>query len=261
MEFNFKDKVAVVTGGASGLGKCIATEFAKAGANVIVIDRNSEKADQTAQELHNMGVKSMSSDIDITNYQEVERVMEMVNTNFGRIDILINCAGICILEPILDMELKNLDAVIDIDLKGTVYCTKAALKYMKEQKYGKIVNMSSIAAKLSGENASIYSCVKNAIISFTASIGREFARDGINCNAVLPGIIRTNMWEEILDGFTNKSEDKTVRDNVFNDYEESIPNGKAQEPIDIANMTLFLCTEEARYITSQNIGVDGGQTF
>lgn len=261
MEFNFKDKVAVITGGGSGLGKCIAIEFAKANANVIIIDKNSEKAKATANELNNMGVKSMYFDIDITDYQEVEKVMNTVNTEFGRIDILINSAGICLLQPILNMSISDLDAVIDIDLKGTVYCTKAVLKYMKEQKYGKIVNMSSIAAKLSGANASIYSCVKNAIISFTASIGREFAQDGINCNAILPGIIRTNMWEDILDGFTNNSEDKKVRDDVFNTYESGIPQGRAQEPIDIANMTLFLCTEEAKSITSQNIGVDGGQTF
>lgn len=261
MEFNFKDKNVIVTGGASGLGKCIAEEFAKSGANVVIVDVNKDKAAETANELQKYGVRTFATGTDVTKYNEVEDLMEKTYRKFGSIDVLINSAGICVLQPILDMSMKDLDAVIDIDFKGTVYCSRAALKYMKEQKSGKIVNMSSIAGKLSGAGASIYSSVKYGIISLTASLAREFARDGINVNAILPGIIRTNMWEDILDGFTGNSEDDKVRNGVFTQYEDSIPQGVAQEPIDIANMTLYLCSDEARYITGQNIGVDGGQTF
>lgn len=260
IKYDFTDKNVIVTGAGSGLGKCIAEEFAKAKANVVVVDINSDKATQVAEELNSYGVKTMASSIDVTDYDAFSELADIVKKEFGSIDILINSAGICILSPILDMSVDNLDAVVDIDLKGTIYGCRAVLKYMKEQKYGKIVNMSSIAGKLSGVNASVYSCVKAAIISLTASLAREFARDGININAVLPGIIRTNMWEDILNQLTNEAE-MDEKNQVFNSYEDSIPQGRAQEPIDIANMTLFLCTEEARDITGQNIGVDGGQTY
>lgn len=260
MKYDFKGKNAVITGGGSGLGACIAEQFAAAGANVVVIDIHEDKAVEIAKKLSKYGTKVLATATDVTKWEDVEKLMENVNKTLGSIDILINSAGICILQPILEMSQKDLDAVIDIDLKGTIYCSKAALKYMKKQKYGKIVNMSSIAAKLSGENASIYSCCKNAIISLTASLGREFAKDGININVILPGIIRTNMWEGMLDDMTKKGS-KEAKDTTFNAYENAIPQGKAQEPIDIANMTLFLCSEEAKAITSQNIGVDGGHTF
>lgn len=260
MKFDFKNKNVIITGGGSGLGECIAEQFAIAGANIVIVDVNEKKAIEVAKRLSKYGTKTLATATDVTKYDDVENLMDNVNKTLGSIDILINSAGICLLQPILDMSIKDLDAVIDIDYKGTVYCCKAALKYMKNNKYGKIINMSSIAAKLSGENASIYSSVKYGIISLTASLAREFAKDGININAILPGIIRTNMWEDILDDLTKKGK-KEVKDETFIAYESGIPQGKAQEPIDIANMTLFLCTEEAKTITGQNIGVDGGQTF
>lgn len=260
MKFDFKEKNVIVTGAGSGLGKCIAEEFAKAGANVVVVDIDNEKAKETTQELKKYGVKSFSSGIDVTNYNEFNHLVTKTVNKFGSIDILINSAGICILSPILNMPIKELDNVVDIDLKGSMYGCKAVLSHMKKQGYGKIINMSSIAGKLCGENTSIYSSVKAGIIALTTSLAREFARDNININCILPGIIRTNMWEGMLDAMTNNA-DIEQKNSVFSKYENSIPQGRAQDPIDIANMTLFLCTEEARNITGQNIGVDGGQTF
>lgn len=260
MKFDFKGKNVIVTGGASGLGQCIAEQFAAAGANVVIVDTNVEKSTETAKSLLKYGTTIKAIPVDITKYELVEKLAEKVNEELGSIDILINSAGICKMGNITDMDINTLDAVIDVDYKGTVYCSKAVLPYMKEKQFGKIVNMSSIAAKLSGTGMSIYSSVKMAIISLTAALGREYAKDGINVNAVLPGIIRTNMWEGMLDDMTNNAEMET-KNEVFGQYEDSIPQGKAQEPIDIANMTLYLCTEEAKCITGQNIGVDGGHTF
>lgn len=258
MEFNFSKKNVIVTGGGSGIGASIALEFAKAGANVIVVDVNVDKAREVANSIAQYEGVSSFARVDMTKYGEVEALVSKTVASFGSVDILINCAGICLLEPIIDMDITNLDRVVDIDLKGTIYGCKAVLPVMKQNGYGKIVNMSSIAGKLCGANASIYSCVKTAIMGFTASIAREFARDGINVNCILPGIIRTSMWEGMLDDMTRNGGD---REEVFTSFTDTIPQGYPQEPVDIANMTLFLCSDEAKTVTGQNIGVDGGQTY
>lgn len=258
MEFNFSGKNVIVTGGGSGIGASIAEEFAKSGANVIVVDVNSDKAREVANSIAKYDGISSFARVDMTKYGEVTALVSKTVSSFGSVDILINCAGICLLEPIDSMDIKDLDRVIDIDFKGTVYGCKAVLPIMKEKGYGRIINMSSIAGKLCGANASIYSSVKTAIIGFTASIAREYARDGITVNAILPGIIRTNMWEGMLDDMTKEGGD---REEVFKAYTDTIPQGYPQDPIDIANMTLFLCSDLAKCVTGQNIGVDGGQTY
>jgi NAD(P)-dependent dehydrogenase (short-subunit alcohol dehydrogenase family) len=130
---------------------------------------------------------------------------------------------------------------------------------MQKQHYGKIVNMSSIAAKLGGANAAVYSATKAGVLELTACLAREYAQYNININCVLPGIIRTPLWENMLNEMTNNDESK--KDEVFASFTKDIPLGKPQEPIDIANAVLFLCTEEANNITAQNLGVDGGQTY
>ena len=130
---------------------------------------------------------------------------------------------------------------------------------MRPQKFGKIVNMSSIAAKACLGGFSVYSATKAAVLAATASLGREAALDNVTVNCICPGIIRTSMWEEILDQIAGS--DLQKREEVWKEWNKGTPNGKPQDPIDIANMVAFLCSEEARYITSQNIGVDGGYTF
>lgn len=259
LEFNFKGKNVIVTGGAKGLGKSISEEFAKAGANVVIADIDLEGMKETAQELSKYGTKIVAYKIDVSKYQEFEKLAEYVNTNLGSVDILINNAGICTLMPTLSMDVSLMDKILDINIKGSLYGARACLKYMKEKGYGRIVNMSSIAAKLSGANTVAYSASKAAIISMTASLAREFAKDNINVNCILPGIIRTPLWEQMLVDFAG--EDEAKRNETFAAYTNDIPNGKPQDPVDIAKMALFLCSEEARYVTAQNIGVDGGHTF
>ena len=184
---------------------------------------------------------------------------EKIKEEWGRVDFVVNSAGVCLTSDLTKQTIKDINALIDINIKGTVYSCKEALMMMREQKYGKIVNMSSIAAKSCSANFSVYSATKAAVLALTASLGREAAMDNVNVNCICPGIIRTNMWEDILDQMAGQEESN--RENVWNSSNRSTPNGKPQEPIDIAYMTAFLCTDEARYITSQNIGVDGGYTF
>jgi NAD(P)-dependent dehydrogenase (short-subunit alcohol dehydrogenase family) len=259
IKYDFKNKNVIVTGAGKGLGKSISEEFAKAGANVVIADLNKEDSENTANELKKYGVKTQSYILDVSKYEEVEKMINFVVKDFGSIDILINNAGICVSSPIIDMEVKTSDAMVNIDLNGTIYGCKAVLPQMKKQQYGKIVNMSSVAAKVCTPNAAVYSACKAGIIALTTSLAREFAKDNININCILPGIIRTPLWENMLNEMTNNDESK--KDEVFASFTKDIPMGRPQEPIDIANMTLFLCSDEANNITGQNIGVDGGQAF
>lgn len=259
MEFNFKGKKALVTGGGSGLGKECALLFAKNGADVLVADLLPERAEQVATEIRNYGVNAIAYQVDVTNYEEVAAMYEKIVSEWGTVDIVVNSAGVCLTGELDKESLENIDKTIDINIKGTIYSCREALAIMRPNKYGKIVNMSSIAAKACSAGFSVYSCTKSAVLALTASLGREAAKDSVNVNCICPGIIRTNMWEDILDQMAGQEE--STRENVWNSSNRSTPNGKPQEPIDIAYMTAFLCTDEARYITSQNIGVDGGYTF
>jgi NAD(P)-dependent dehydrogenase (short-subunit alcohol dehydrogenase family) len=259
IKYDFKDKNVIVTGAGLGLGKSIASEFALAGANVVIADINSESAKKVATELSKYGNKIIPYTIDVSKYEEFEEMINFVVNELGRIDVLVNNAGICKSLPIIDMDVDVSDRMVDINLNGTIYGCKAVLPQMKKQQYGKIVNMSSIAAKLGSANVSVYSATKAAVLELTACLAREFAQYNININCVLPGIIRTPLWENMLDEMTNHEESK--KDEVFSSFTQGIPKGIPQDPIDIANAVLFLCTDEAYNITAQNLGVDGGQTY
>ena len=259
VKYDFKGKNEIVKGSGKGLGKIIAEEFAKAGANVVIADISKEDSERTTEELKQYGTRIQSYIIDVSNYDEMVRMAEFVTNEFGSIDILINNAGICIMGALTDMDVDTVDKILKVNINGTVYGCKAVLPQMKKQQYGKIVNFSSIAAKLAGANSSIYSTTKAGVIALTASLAREYARDGININAVLPGIIRTPLWEKMLDDMTEN--DASKKDELFASFTDQIPTGRPQEPIDIANMVLYLCTDEAWNITGQNIGIDGGHTF
>lgn len=259
IKYDFENKNVIVTGAGKGLGKCIAEEFAKAGANVIIADLNSDDAKNVSNELSKYGTKILPYTIDVSKYDEFEKMINFVVNELGNIDILVNNAGICVSLPIVDMDVNISDKMVDINLNGTIYGCKAVLPQMQKQHYGKIVNMSSIAAKLGGANAAVYSATKAGVLELTACLAREYAQYNININCVLPGIIRTPLWENMLNEMTNNDESK--KDEVFASFTKDIPLGKPQEPIDIANAVLFLCTEEANNITAQNLGVDGGQTY
>lgn len=259
MNFNFQDKKALVTGGGSGLGRECALLFAKNGADVLIADLIPERCEEVCNEIRSLGRKAITYPLDVTNDESVHLMYEKIKEEWGRVDFVVNSAGVCLTSDLTKQTIKDINALIDINIKGTVYSCKEALMMMREQKYGKIVNMSSIAAKSCSANFSVYSATKAAVLALTASLGREAAMDNVNVNCICPGIIRTNMWEDILDQMAGKEDD--VRNTVWEHCNMETPNRKPQEPIDIANMTAFLCTEEARYITSQNIGVDGGYTF
>lgn len=259
MNFDFTNKNVIITGASMGLGRGIALEFVKAHANVVIADLDVAKAEETKNELAKYGTKVLTFGIDVSDYNKWNELVEFTINELGSIDILINNAGICFLEPLETMNVDKLNKVLDVNLNGTIYGCKTVLPVMKKQGHGKVVNMSSIASKLGSANASIYSVTKAGVLELTACLAREYAKDNININCILPGIIRTPLWEGMLDTMTQG--DASKKDSTFTAFTDTIPTGRPQEPKDIAMATLFLCTEEAREITAQNLGVDGGQTY
>ena len=259
MVFDFKGKKALVTGGGSGLGRECALLFAKGGADVLVADVKQERSDAVAEEIKALGVNAISYQVDVADYSQVAAMYKKIVDEWGTVDYVVNSAGVCLTEEITKQSLEDIDLSIDVNVKGTLYSCREALAIMRPKKFGKIVNMSSIAAKACLGGFSVYSATKAAVLAATASLGREAALDNVTVNCICPGIIKTTMWEEILDQLAGS--DQAERDRVWAEWTKGTPNGKPQDPIDIANMVAFLCSEEARYITSQNIGVDGGFTF
>lgn len=256
LKFDFKDQVVVVTGGASGIGECIAKEFASSGANVVIVDLNEEKINKVVEQI---GSQAIPYKMDVTKYDKFVKLYNYLLNRFGKIDIVVNSAGICKMGMIDAMDIETVDAVIDIDLKGTIYSCKAIAPIFKKQKSGKIINMSSIAGRLCDSGSNVYATAKAGIMALTTAIGRELAPYNVNVNSILPGIVRTSMWEGILDDFTK--DNNADREEVFKKYTSVIPMKRPQETIDIANMTLFLCSEECKNVTAQNIAVDGGHTL
>ncbi len=259
MEFNFQGKKVLVTGGGSGLGRECALLFAKNGADVLIGDLRLERCEEVAREIEQLGRRAIAYQVDVTDYNQVASMYEKIVSEWGGVDFVVNSAGVCLTDELTLQSLEDINLSVDVNVKGTLYSCREALAIMRPKKYGKIVNMSSIAAKACKGGFSVYSATKSAVLAATASLGREAALDNVTVNCICPGIIKTNMWEEILDQMAGDNQER--RDEVWAEWTKDTPNGKPQEAIDIANMVAFLCTEEARFITSQNIGVDGGYTF
>jgi len=238
-------KVALVTGAAQGIGKAIALLLAKNGADVVVSDINLEKAQETANEIQGMGRRSFAGKVNVVDLKDVERMVEAIVEQFGRIDILVNNAGITRDRLILRMTEEDWDAVLDVNLKGTFNCTKAAIRYMSKQKSGKIVSIASVSGEMGNPGQANYSASKAGVIGFTKTIAREFAGRGINVNAIAPGYIQTPM----TDAVPEKAKEELRR---------MIPMERLGQPEDVAQAVLFLVSESSSYITGQVLNVNGG---
>ncbi|MFN3604968.1 MAG: 3-oxoacyl-ACP reductase FabG [Leptonema sp. (in: bacteria)] len=243
---NLKDKTAIITGSARGIGKAIAEKLAEAGAKVVVNDINEELAKQTAEEISKKySVDCIAYACDISNEEESEKLIQTCKDNWGKVDILVNNAGITRDTLLLRMNKEQWDQVININLTGTFLCTKAAFKVMMNQRSGVIINISSIAGENGNVGQANYSASKAGVIGFTKTVAVEGAPRGVRCNAVAPGFIQTAM----TDAIPEKIKEKMIA---------SIPLKRAGLPEDIANCIVFLVSDLASYITGQIIDVNGG---
>ncbi|PWA07826.1 beta-ketoacyl-ACP reductase [Pueribacillus theae] len=251
---NFRNLVAIVTGGARGIGAATALKLAKGGAKVAIFDRNTETAEETLAKIKDAGSEGIALEVDVTNRQQIEKEMETVVDQWGKIDILVNNAGILKDSMIDNLSEEDWEQVIDVNLKGSFLCAQAAQKYMKKQNYGKIVMVSSQAAVGSLGRVN-YSSAKAGVQGMTKALSMELGPFGINVNAVAPGFIDTDMSE------VSRISAKMRGIDDFDEFKKSFiknnPIQRVGRPEDVANVITFLASDEAEYVTGQVIYVSG----
>ncbi len=243
-----ENTVALVTGSAQGIGREIALTLARAGADVVISDVNLERSQATSAEIEALGRKSMALVLDVTRSAEVDAAVNKILDKMGKVDILVNNAGITKDGLLLRMSEADWDAVLNVNLKGTFNCTKAVSKVMIKQRSGKIVNVASIIGIIGNAGQANYAASKAGVIALTRTTAKELASRNINVNAVAPGFIQTAMTDKLSDEVKQK-------------MMAAIPLNKLGTPADVANLCLFLVSEESRYITGQVIVVDGGMVM
>ena len=246
-------KVAVVTGGAMGNGLGIVKVFLKYGAKVAILDY-AEKLTETIQNLKNEGQDVLGYNVDIRDFQKVKEAAEDIANKYGRIDIIVNNAGVCRLEKFMNMEDSLRDFHFDINIKGTWNVTKACLPFMKK---GSIVNLSSVTGPMVADSGEVaYATTKAAILGFTKSLAAELVEDGIRVNAILPGYIMTPMVEGMANE-TDSSNPQAVADGIA----KGIPMKRLGTIEELGELAAFLASDESSYITAQGIVIDGGSTL
>ncbi|RLE13294.1 3-oxoacyl-ACP reductase [Candidatus Aerophobetes bacterium] len=242
-----KDKKAAVTGAARGIGRAIALKLAREGADVIVADINLEGVQKVAEEIKNMGRKAVDLKVDVSIKEEAEKIINTAKDELGRLDILVNNAGINRDAMLHKMSDEDWEKVLAVDLTGVFFCTRAAAKLMRDQGYGRIINISS-ASWMGNIGQANYSAAKAGVVGFSKTAARELARKGITVNVICPGFIDTEMTRAVPD---------KVRAKIM----EKIPMGEVGKPEDVANAVAFLASGEARYITGALIDVGGGMVL
>lgn len=244
---DFSNKVVVITGGSQGIGKAITEAFAGAGAKIVILDINEEMASKVSDALKADGKDAKVIKMDVSKYDQAEATIKEIISEYGKIDVLVNNAGIVSSKNFLTSDEVDWDRIISINLKGVFNTCHAVLPSMIENKYGKIVNIASIAGKRGGGvfGTTLYATSKAGVIGLTKGIAREAGQFGVNVNAICPGPTNTPM----LDDFQGEK-----RQNFIN----SIPLRRFAEPEDIANTALFLASDYARHITGEITDVDGG---
>jgi 3-oxoacyl-[acyl-carrier protein] reductase len=240
-----KGRVGLVTGGTRGIGKAIAEELAKKGVNLVVAGRNLIAANEVAVSLSATGARVLGMKLDVSKSEEVEKVFEEIRKEFGRLDILINNAGITKDGLLMRMKEDAWDSVMAVNLKGVFLCSREAIKDMAKQRYGRIVNITSVAAFMGNPGQANYSASKAGIVGFTKTIAREYAGRGITVNAVAPGFIETAMTD-------------VLPENIKEDMKKLIPLGRFGTVEDVASAVIYLVSPDSDYITGQVIHVNGG---
>lgn len=240
-----KDKVAVITGSARGIGKATAVKFAQEGAKVVVCDINLEQVNETVEEIKGMGFEAIGFKMDVTNRTEIDAVIAATVAQLGRFDCIVNNAGITADNTLLKLTEAEWDRVINVNLKGVYNCAQAAASVMAEQGYGVILNASSVVGLYGNFGQTNYAAAKWGVIGMTKTWAKELGKKGIRVNAIAPGFILTPMTEKMPEKVLEMMKDKA-------------PLKSLGYPEDIANAYAFLASDEARFITGAVLSVDGG---
>jgi len=247
---DLSNKVAIVTGSARGIGRAIALKLAEAGANIVVNDiaAASDSLEGVAAEIRALNRQALVVTGDVSSSEDVARLVEKAAGTFGRIDILVNNAGVARDQLIMRMSDEDWDTVLNIDLKSAFLCTRAVLRHMLRQRWGRIISISSVVGIIGNAGQANYASAKAGIIGLTRSVAKEVGSRGITANAIAPGFIETKMTEQL---------DEKQKQALL----QHIPLGVIGTPGDVAEAVAFLASEEARYITGQVLNVDGGMAL
>ena len=244
---SLEGQVAVVTGGGTGIGRGIALEFAKAGADVVVASRRLSVLEKVSEEVTTLGKRSLAVQTDISRKTDVDNLVQRVMDEFGAIDILVNNAGVWIKRRMLEFSEDDWDKIMDVNIKGYYLCSQAVGKRMVQQKRGNIINIASISSFVVDEEEGPYCISKAGVAMLTKALARELASYNIRVNAIAPGSVRTEMSERLY------SDPEVVKQE-----EAKIPLGRIAEPSEIASVALFLASDASSYMTGSTIVVDGG---
>ncbi|ETN95145.1 SDR family NAD(P)-dependent oxidoreductase [Zhouia amylolytica] len=251
MSFSLKNKVAIVTGGASGIGKAITTRFAASGATVHMLEFSEENGKQAVAEIEKEGGKAVFHQCDVSNHSQVKEIIDAIASEQS-IDILVNNAGIAHVGNVENTTVEDLDRIYNVNVKGVYNCIYAVVPHLKK-KGGIILNMASIASSVGISDRFAYSMSKGAVLTMTYSVAKDYLESGIRCNCISPARVHT----PFVDGFIKKNY-PGKEDEMFDKLSKTQPIGRMGKPEEVANLALYLCSDEASFITGTDFPIDGG---
>ncbi|TVU92256.1 SDR family NAD(P)-dependent oxidoreductase [Vreelandella titanicae] len=250
-------KNALVTGAGRGIGQGIAIALAEAGANVAVADMDLSIAKQTAEKIAKLGRRTLALEVNVTDPESVKKMVQQVETDFGEVNIAVNNAGIVSLNSVEKLSAEEWDNVMGVNAKGVFLCTQAELTVMRPRKFGRIINVSSIAGKVGFPGLSHYSASKFAVIGFSNAVAKEVAGEGITVNALCPGVVGTGMWRGENGLSARWAQEGETEEQSWERHQKTLlPQGVAQTPEDMGQLVVYLAS--ASHVTGQAIAVDGG---
>ena len=253
IQFSLKGKIAIVTGGASGIGKAISLKFAAQGAQVHVLELNTENSNELISEIENKNGNVKVHRCNVAILKEVKKVVETITSEEKKIDILVNNAGIAHVGNLENTAEEDLDRLYQVNIKGVYNCMSACIETMKSNKAGVILNMASIASSVGISDRFAYSMTKGAVLTMTYSVAKDYVNYGIRCNCISPARIHT----PFVDGFI-KNNYPEKESEMFEALSKTQPIGRMGKPEEVANLALFLCSDEAGFITGTDYPIDGG---
>jgi 2-keto-3-deoxy-L-fuconate dehydrogenase len=251
-KFSLNNKSAIITGGGSGIGKAIAETFSQQGAHVHILDYDLQSASEAVEAIKAKGFLATAYYCDVANFQQVSNIISNISSHTS-VDILINNAGVAHVGNIETCEEEDLDRLYNINIKGVFNCTKACISLMKTQNSGVILNLASIASSVGISDRFAYSMTKGAVLTMTYSIAKDYINHNIRCNCISPARVHT----PFVDGFI-KENYPGKESEMFENLSKTQPIGRMGIPQEIADLALFLCSNESSFITGSNYGIDGG---